>query len=134
MRVTLTRRFAPPSPRGPRGRGTHARSRARIQNGHESALRLLSRPEPPVTIGSGFFITAGRRVAMTQKLLKIVLVLCVLTPASWAQDAAHPGTQQIDVATINLYVGADFSPVLSLDPSDPDYPAKLVAGVATIYA
>jgi endonuclease/exonuclease/phosphatase family metal-dependent hydrolase len=71
---------------------------------------------------------------MTQKLLKIVLVLCVLTPASWAQDAARPGAQQIDVATINLYVGADFSPVLSLDPSDPNYGSKLLAGVATIYA
>ena len=71
---------------------------------------------------------------MTKKLLNIVLVLCVLTSAGWAQDTTHPGTRQIDVATINLYVGADFSPVLSLNPADPNYGAQLLAGVATIYA
>lgn len=38
------------------------------------------------------------------------------------------------MATVNLYVGADFSPVLALDPSDPDFGSKLVAGVATIYS
>jgi len=64
----------------------------------------------------------------------IVLILSVLTSAAWAQDATHPGTRQIDVATINLYVGADFSPVLSLDPTDPNYGSQLLAGVATIYS
>jgi len=86
-----------------------------------------------VTIGSSFFITAERRIVMTQKLLKTVLVLCVLTSAGWAQDATNPGSRQIDVATINLYVGADFSPILSLNPADPNYGAQLLAGVATIY-
>jgi len=68
-----------------------------------------------------------------KQMIQVVIVLCVLTSAGWAQGPTHPGTQQVEVATINLYVGADFSPVLSLDPSDPNYGSKLVAGVATIY-
>src|SRR6185503_7221289 len=33
----------------------------------------------------------------------------------------------------NLYVGADFTPVITLDPSDPAFGAKLIAGVAQTY-
>jgi endonuclease/exonuclease/phosphatase family metal-dependent hydrolase len=34
---------------------------------------------------------------------------------------------------VNLYVGAEFDPVLALDPRDPDFLSKLLDGVATIY-
>jgi endonuclease/exonuclease/phosphatase family metal-dependent hydrolase len=34
---------------------------------------------------------------------------------------------------VNLYVGSEFSSITTLDPTDPNFPAKLVAGVATIY-
>jgi endonuclease/exonuclease/phosphatase family metal-dependent hydrolase len=42
--------------------------------------------------------------------------------------------RDVSVATFNLYVGADFTPVLTLDPNDPAYFAKLVGGVAAIHA
>src|SRR5437870_3022315 len=51
----------------------------------------------------------------------------------WSQDRGIGGKRDIDVMTVNLYVGADFSPVTSLSPSDPAYVSKLLTGVATIY-
>ena len=41
--------------------------------------------------------------------------------------------RDLDIATFNLYVGGEFGPVLALDPSDPDYFSKLVAGIAAIH-
>ena len=35
---------------------------------------------------------------------------------------------------MNLYVGADFTPVLTLDPTDPEYFTKVITGVAAIHA
>ena len=61
-----------------------------------------------------------------------LLFLLLVAPIALAQDL-ESGPRDVDIATINLYVGADFGPVLSLDPSDPDYGPKLLAGVATIY-
>src|SRR5688572_10106713 len=64
--------------------------------------------------------------------LVILFILC-LTPVAWSQGLADSGKRRIDVATLNLYVGADFSPVLTLDPLDPYYGLKLLNGVAAIY-
>jgi endonuclease/exonuclease/phosphatase family metal-dependent hydrolase len=63
-----------------------------------------------------------------------VLILLLLAPFGWSQGLTDTGKRDIDIATINLYVGADFTPVLTLDPEDPAYGAKLIAGVATIYS
>jgi len=65
--------------------------------------------------------------------LVIVCILGISTPVTWSQGLTDTGKRDIDVATVNLYIGADFSPVLSLDPSDPNYTSKLLTGVATIY-
>jgi endonuclease/exonuclease/phosphatase family metal-dependent hydrolase len=72
----------------------------------------------------------GRQVIAT-----ILLTLTILTSAAGAQGLSDSGKRGIDVVTVNLYVGADFSPLLALDPStDPDYLSKLLAGVQTIYS
>jgi len=70
-----------------------------------------------------------------QVIATILLTLTILTSTVGAQGLPDTGKRGIDVATVNLYVGADFSPVLALDPStDPDFLSKLIAGVATIYS
>src|SRR5690349_1676845 len=68
----------------------------------------------------------GRQAAM----LIITIIFSVTT--AWSQPD-WAGKRDIDVATVNLYVGADFTPVITLDPSDPLFGAKLVAGVAQTY-
>jgi endonuclease/exonuclease/phosphatase family metal-dependent hydrolase len=60
-----------------------------------------------------------------------IAILFGLNTPSWAEGVG--GKRGIDVASVNLYVGSDLSPVTTLNPADPAYPAKLVAGVATIY-
>src|SRR5688572_6130682 len=62
-----------------------------------------------------------------------LLFLLLLAPVTRSQGLHDSGKRDIAIATINLYVGADFSPVLTLDPTDPDYGSKLLSGVATIY-
>jgi endonuclease/exonuclease/phosphatase family metal-dependent hydrolase len=79
-------------------------------------------------MGTLHVASIGRRVAITS-----ILISSLLTPAAWSQEN-DSGKREIDLATVNLYVGADFSPVLSLDPSDPNYGAQLLAGVAAIYS
>jgi endonuclease/exonuclease/phosphatase family metal-dependent hydrolase len=65
--------------------------------------------------------------------LVVLYILGILTPVTWSQELRDSGKRDIEVATANLYIGADFTPVLTLDPSDPNYGSKLVAGVAAIY-
>jgi len=60
-----------------------------------------------------------------------VLIFSICQPG-WSQRV-DGGKRQLDVLTINLYVGSEFSPVTSLNPSDPAFGPKLLAGVATIY-
>jgi hypothetical protein len=36
-------------------------------------------------------------------------------------------------ATFNVYIGAELTPVVLIDPSDPDYLAKVVAAVTEVY-
>jgi len=65
-----------------------------------------------------------------------VLILTLLTYTSWAvaqQPGGVGGKRDLDVMTLNLYLGASLSPLTTLNPSDPDYPIKFLTGVATIY-
>jgi len=61
-----------------------------------------------------------------------IILLFGLHNPSWAQGPG--GKRSIDIATVNLYVGADFTPLTTLDPRDPDFRTKLVARTATIHA
>lgn len=44
-----------------------------------------------------------------------------------------PGARDVTVLDQNLYVGTEFTPILTLDPSDPDYFFNLLMGVAEVY-
>src|SRR5262245_33974097 len=61
-------------------------------------------------------------------------ILCAFATVAWSQPVGIGGPRDVDVATLNLYVGADFAPIINLDPSDPLFGIKLLNGVATIHA
>src|SRR6266496_2007914 len=82
----------------------------------------------------GRSIGLRRRFAVRTTVTIAVAVLLGLSTAGWSQGHEIGGKRGIDVATMNLYVGSDFSPVTSLDPGDPNFLAKLLNGVATIHA
>jgi len=63
----------------------------------------------------------------------VVIAIFGLNTTGWSQGRTDGGKRDIDVATINLYVGADFTPVVTLDPSDPNFGLKLLGAVSTIY-
>jgi endonuclease/exonuclease/phosphatase family metal-dependent hydrolase len=67
--------------------------------------------------------------------LIVVLIAMVVSfnATAWAQGRNIGGKRGVGVATFNYYVGGDFGPVLTLDPSDPQFSAKLIAGVAAIH-
>src|SRR5689334_22422947 len=66
--------------------------------------------------------------------LAIALVLLgTLSLPAFAQHSDVGGKRDVDVMTVNLYVGADFGPLVSLNPADPDYGTKFLTGVATTY-
>jgi hypothetical protein len=69
-------------------------------------------------------------------------VALVLFSAGWAQagpamqnPAQHvpPGARDVTILDQNVYVGSEFTPILTLDPTDPDYPMKLVMAVLEVY-
>jgi endonuclease/exonuclease/phosphatase family metal-dependent hydrolase len=62
-----------------------------------------------------------------------VAVLLAFSAHGLAQDRAIGGKRDVSIMTLNLYVGADFTPVTTLDPLDPAFLPKLVAGVAVIH-
>jgi endonuclease/exonuclease/phosphatase family metal-dependent hydrolase len=80
----------------------------------------------------------NRRILCSTKTFVLTIALGVITfsgglsTAGWSQGF-DGGKRDINVATINLYVGGDVNPLLSLNPEDPDYVTKLLNAVATIY-
>jgi endonuclease/exonuclease/phosphatase family metal-dependent hydrolase len=63
----------------------------------------------------------------------VVAVCSFFTRDGWSQAPGVGGKRTIDVASLNLYHGADLTPVTALDPTDPNYPTNLINGVAAIY-
>src|SRR4030095_1187198 len=70
--------------------------------------------------------------SLTCRTMTVAILICTISAPGWSQRA-DGGKRELDVLTIHLYVGSAFSPVTSLDPSDPAYGLKLLAGVATVY-
>ena len=69
--------------------------------------------------------------SLTCRVTTVAILICSISAPGWSQRSVG-GKRELDVQTINLYVGSEFSPVTSLDPSDPAYFLKLLTGVATI--
>jgi endonuclease/exonuclease/phosphatase family metal-dependent hydrolase len=44
-----------------------------------------------------------------------------------------PGARDITILDQNVYVGAEFTPLLTLDPTDPNFGRNLLMGVAQVY-
>ena len=78
-------------------------------------------------------IASWKRFTIRTTAILAVAIVCGLSTAGWSEEQGAGGKREIDVATVNMYVGADFSPVTTLNPSDPNYAVKLLTRVATIY-
>jgi hypothetical protein len=73
------------------------------------------------------------KLSAARTAILAVPIIFGFSSAVWSQPLDVGGKRGIDVATVNLYIGASFTPVTTLNSSDPDFGAKLLAGVATIY-
>jgi hypothetical protein len=70
-------------------------------------------------------------------------VVLALFSATWMQSApafggsskqvTPPGARDITVFQQNLYVGTEFTPLLTLDPTDPNFVPDLLRAVAQVY-
>jgi endonuclease/exonuclease/phosphatase family metal-dependent hydrolase len=72
------------------------------------------------------------RAAVVRSVL-LILTLSTATNWAFAQRPDVGGKRDLKVMTVNSYIGADFSPLTTLNPSDPDFGVKFLTGVATIY-
>jgi hypothetical protein len=77
-----------------------------------------------------------RRWARTLAGLALIVAVWVqATPAIGSSNRAFvpPGARQATIFVHNVYVGSEFTPILILDPSDPQYIPKLLRAVAEVY-
>lgn len=85
-------------------------------------LELKSNPSRPVW-------------SMLPLLLLAATTLTFAAPGS-PKHPCHPGAKdkEVDVMTLNLYVGGDINRVMMLDPTNPEYLNNLVLTVTGIYS
>lgn len=76
--------------------------------------------------------TVFSQTRVVQVVAAIAIAVLSTAGPAWSEDVG--GKREIDVATVNLYIGADLSPITTLNPADPAYKTKLVAAVATVHA
>lgn len=95
-------------------------------------LRGLSRRHPGVV---HFFRRPGQwaALAVALGLLSSVSGLAGSAKSDDAQKNAPPGARDITLLDQNVYVGSEFTPLLTLDPTDPNYGLKLLGGVVEVY-
>lgn len=77
-----------------------------------------------------------KRSAVSTTAGVLIAIVFGLSTNAWSQGRGPDNVgrkRDLAVATFNLYVGADFTPVLTLNSSDQEYFNKLVAGVAAIH-
>ena len=77
--------------------------------------------------------SSHKRFTAGYAVIVMIAILYSLSAAGWSQGRDNGGKRAIHVATVNLYVGADFSPLFALNPLDPNYAVQFLNGVATIY-
>ena len=94
----------------------------------------------------------GKRVAQNQTVaqplhrirrwgLAAIAILWLAAAGAQAGAAFHedrdrfspPGARDVTVMQQNLFVGTEFTPLLTLDPSDPNYGRNLLMAVAQVY-
>ncbi len=73
--------------------------------------------------------SASRRLPL---LLLAAAALMTTAPLSAKPDERR-GDRDLDVMTVNLYVGGDIGRLMQVDPTDPTYPMNLVATVTGVF-
>ena len=70
-----------------------------------------------------------------KKLATLFLLVATATFAAPmpAQPTCVGGKHDVDVMTVNLYIGGGIDRVMALDPNDPNYLHNLVAAVTSVY-
>ena len=78
---------------------------------------------------------ARKRAGLSRRAALVCLLGALLAGASptYAKEPDFRGHRGFSTFTANAYIGADIAAPLSLNPTDPDYQAKLVATVTATY-
>ena len=97
--------------------------------------KTITRRAQPQNQQPARFAHPLRRWAHTVAALTLLSALCAqAAPAGNSPSSfVPPGAREITVFDQNLYVGSEFTPVLALDPTDPNYGMNLVMAVAQVY-
>lgn len=73
------------------------------------------------------------RKSPAARFMMLAITLCLAGTPAFAERPGVGGKRDLDVMTANLYVGADFGPLTTLNPADPNFGLKFLTGTATIY-
>ena len=73
------------------------------------------------------------RSKLPMRLLSVVATVTFALSVSAKPDGRRRGDHDLDVMTVNLYVGGDISRIMALDPTNPYYMYALVTTVAEVY-
>jgi len=68
--------------------------------------------------------------------LTLFCAVCAQAPLATAGASRHltpGGARDVTIFDQNVYVGTEFTPILVLDPTDPDFVTKLLMAVAEVY-
>ena len=76
---------------------------------------------------------AGKTITKWLTPILIGVALFTFSTTAWSQDRAIGGKRDIDVMTVNLYIGSDLGALTNLSPADPAFVTKLLTAVATIH-
>jgi endonuclease/exonuclease/phosphatase family metal-dependent hydrolase len=102
---------------------------------HRGQRQNLHAPSPQNQQPASFARRFRRWGLMAVALALFCPVLAQAGPSR--EDSRHdftpPGARDITILDQNLYVGAEFTPILVLDPTDPNYVRNLLGSVAQVY-
>ena len=105
---------------------------ATIQITQPGSRCSLSSQNPPTVR----FAQRLRQLARTRVALALLSAVWAQAPLAFGGSNRHiisPGARDVTMFQRNLCVGTEFTPLLTLDPTDPNYVRNLLMGVAEVY-
>lgn len=101
--------------------------RVQLQNQHTSS--------PQKQLADRFTQRPRKWACMIVTLILFSVVWAHAAPALGGFNGSFtpPGARDLTILDQNLYIGAEFAPILTLNPAAPDYGLKLLMSVAQVY-